>query len=109
MNDGTNVPNNAPNVPNAQPGKGKAIAGLVLGILAVSSTWIPFIGILGLVMGIVGLVLAAGAKKDGLVGGLQTAAFVLALIGVILGGILFFACSIPAACLVCTAASTGIW
>ena len=65
-----------------QPGKGKAIASLVLGIISLAFMWMPFFG---LVLGIVGLVLAASAGKEGFRGGLKTAGFVCSLIGTIIG------------------------
>jgi len=66
-----------------QPGKGKAIAALVLGIIAIFLP-IPF---LDLACGIVGLVLASSAKKEGFTGGLRTAGFVLSIIGTIWGAL----------------------
>lgn len=41
---------------------------------------------------LVGLILAGNAKKAGFVGGMQTAGFVLSLIGLIGGAIFFVAC-----------------
>jgi len=67
-----------------QPGKGKAIASLVLGIVSLVFAWLPFFG---LILGIVGLVLAAGAGREGFTGGLKTAGFVCSLIGTIIGAL----------------------
>ena len=64
-----------------------AIACMVLGIAGLVFTL--FINtLLGVIMGIVGLVLAGKAKRLGFVGGMRTAGFVTSLISVILGGIL---------------------
>lgn len=47
---------------------------------------------MSIILGIVGLILAGNAKKAGFVGGMQTAGFVLSLIGLIGGAIFFVAC-----------------
>ena len=70
-----------------EKGKNMAIACMVLGIAGLVFTL--FINtLLGVIMGIVGLVLAGKAKRLGFVGGMRTAGFVTSLISVILGGIL---------------------
>lgn len=86
------------------PGKGQAVASLVLGIFSlvfacISPCFWP-LGILALILGITGLVLAAVAKKQGFSGGMCTAGFVLSLLGVIFGAIVFVGC---VACIGCTA------
>lgn len=48
--------------------------------------------LVSVILGIVGLILAGNAKKAGFVGGIQTAGFVLSLIGLIGGAIFFVAC-----------------
>jgi len=68
------------------PGKGKAVASLVLGICAIVLP-IPFLDV---ILAIIGLFMAASAKKEGFSGGLQTAGFVCSLVGLILS-ILFTA------------------
>ena len=74
------------------PGKGAAIASLVLGIVAVSLWFFGYTAIVSVVLGIVGLICAGNAKKAGFDGGLRTAGFVLSLIGLIGGGVAFVAC-----------------
>ena len=74
------------------PGKGAAIASLVLGIVAVALWFFGYTAIVSVVLGIVGLICAGNAKKAGFDGGLRTAGFVLSLIGLIGGGIAFVAC-----------------
>ena len=67
------------NLQNPQ-GKGKAIAGLVLGIMSFVMVWIP---ILNIILAAIGLVMAILAKKDGFIAGLQTAAFVVSIIALV--------------------------
>ena len=74
------------------PGKGAAVASLVLGIIAVVLWFFGYTSIVSVMLGIVGLVCAGYAKKAGFMGGLRTAGFVLSLIGLIGGGIAFVAC-----------------
>ena len=74
------------------PGKGAAVASLVLGIIAVVLWFFGYTSIVSVILGIVGLVCAGNAKKAGFKGGLRTAGFVLSLIGLIGGGIAFVAC-----------------
>ena len=64
---------------NPQGGKGKAIAALVLGIVAIVLP-IPF---LDLICGVAGLILASMAKQEGYTEGLRTAGFVLSIIGTV--------------------------
>ena len=66
-------------VPTSQPGKGKAIASLVLGIGAMT---IP-VPVLDIIIGIVGLILALSSKSDGYKGGLRIAGFVCSILGII--------------------------
>ena len=65
-----------------------AVASLVLGILSILD---PFI-ILGLILGIIGIVLAVMAKKRGFFGGMATAGLVLSIIGLALNGFIFLIC-----------------
>ena len=73
---------------------GFAIAGLVLGILSILSSFtIVFFGLgwLGLIFGIVGIVMGVMAKKKA-PSGMATAGLVLSIIGTVLCGITFIAC-----------------
>ena len=88
--------NNTPQQGGEVPGKGAATGSLVCGIIAVVF-W--FVGIataygalVSVILGIVGLVLSANAKKAGFQGGMQTAGFVLSLLGLIFGAIIFVSC-----------------
>ena len=80
-----------------------SIAGLVLGIVSIvfgclSST--IFLGILGLVCGIVGIILAVRGRKEQ-PGTMATAGLVVSIVGTCISGILFITCGIC----VCAAAS----
>ena len=74
------------------PGKGAATASMVLGIISVVLWFFGYSVLVSVILGIVGLILAGNAKKAGFVGGIQTAGFVLSLIGLIGGAIFFVAC-----------------
>ena len=89
-------------------GKGMSIAALVLGILsAIFAWWGLYIGIVSLVCGIVGIVLAGKGKKAaaaaGAPTGMATAGLVLAIIGTSLSVIGVIACGI---CVICSASAT---
>lgn len=77
---------------NKIPGKGAATASMVLGIVSVVLWFFGYSALVSVILGIVGLILAGNAKKAGFVGGMQTAGFVLSLIGLIGGAIFFVAC-----------------
>lgn len=68
-------------------GKDKAITSLVLGIVSVISCFTGIGSIIGLVTGIIGLVYANKAKKEGYHGGMQTGGFVSSLVGLIISAI----------------------
>lgn len=80
---------------NVQPGKGAAIASMVLGIIGVVLWFFGYSSIISVILGIIGLILSGNAKKAGFVGGVQSAGFVLSLISLI-GGVIFFV-----ACIAC--------
>lgn len=74
------------------PGKNAAVGSLVCGIVAVVLWFFGMTAIVSLILGIVGLILAANAKKAGFEGGIRTAGFVLSLLGLIFGAVIFIAC-----------------
>lgn len=74
------------------PGKSQATASLVLGIVAVVCWFLGYSAILSVVCGIIGLMLAGKAKKDGFEGGVRSAGYILSLIGLIGGGVIFISC-----------------
>ncbi len=89
--------------------KGKAIAGLVLGIVAIVFSFLgTFFSILALPMAIVGLVLSVMGRKAllaaGQPAGIGTAGLVLGIIAVVLSAIFFFTCGI---CVLCVAAEVN--
>lgn len=84
-----------------QPSQGLAIASLVLGIAGLALGWIiP-------VLGIVGIILAVMARKNGNTGGIATAGLVLSIISTAIGGALF-ACTILPACLAVACGGAGM-
>jgi len=87
--------------PGVEPGKNAAIAALVLGIVAVVFS---YVAILGLVAGIIGLIMASNAKKEGFTGGMATAGFICAIVGTILAALGTIAC-ISCSCFACIGAS----
>ncbi len=76
----------------SQPGKGAAVASLVLGIVSIVFWFFGVGAFIGLVTGIIGLICSSNAKKQGYKGGMQTAGFVCSLIGVIGSALVFVAC-----------------
>ena len=90
--------------------KGKAIAGLVLGIVGiVFSFFVGWTSVLALPIAIVGLVLSVMGKKAltaaGQPAGLGTAGLVLGIIAVVFSAISFFTCGI---CTICVATGEGL-
>lgn len=89
--------------------KGKAIASLVMGIASVVIPWIPvpFVTLIALVIGIVGLVISVKVRKlNDENKGMATAGLVLSIIGVVLSGIVFV-CALCAICAAGTIALAG--
>ena len=74
------------------PGKGAATASMVLGIISVVLWFFGYSAIVSVILGVVGLILAGNAKKAGFMGVIRTAGFVLSLIGLIGGALVFIAC-----------------
>ena len=74
------------------PGQGAATGSLVCGIIAVVCWFFGYTTIISLILGIIGLVMASKAKREGYTGGTRTAGFVLSLIGVIVGAIVLVSC-----------------
>ena len=79
--------------PNGEiPGKNKAIASLVLGIISVVLWFFGYSSILSVVLGILGVVMASKSKEEGYDENIRTAGFILSVIGIIGGAIFFVAC-----------------
>jgi len=82
----TSDPAGAPQSPQQQGGNGLAVAGLVMGILSLVLFWIPFLGILlgllGLIFGGIGI---GRANKVGKGKGMAIAGLVMGIIGLLLG------------------------
>lgn len=90
---------NDPNI----PGKGAAVGSLVCGIVSLIFSLVLggmiFPPLVGLILGIIGLVLASNARKAGYDEGLRTAGFVVSLLGTIFGGLVFASCTALIGCL----------
>ena len=71
-----------------EKGRSMALASMILGIVGLVFTFL-INTLLGLLLGIAGLVLPGKAKRLGFMGGMRTAGFVMSLISVILGAVLF--------------------
>ncbi len=76
---------------NGGQGNGKAIASLVLGIVAVVCVFFGYGALLGIVLGIVGLILGISAKKEN-PSGMATAGVVLSIIAIAICAVGFIAC-----------------
>ena len=90
--------------------KGKAIAGLVLGIVGIVFSFLgAWFSVIALPIAIVGLVLSVMGKKTlaaaGQPTGLGTAGLVLGIIAVVFSAISFFTCGI---CTICVATGEGL-
>lgn len=89
----------------AQPGHGAAVGSLVCGIVGLVLSFVLYfltagIGdVVALILGIVGIVLASNAKRDGNMEGIRTAGFVLSLLSLIFGALFFLACGLCALCI----------
>ncbi len=76
------------------PGKNLAIASLVCGIASLVMIFFGYSTLLGIGLGIAAIVLSVNAKKQGYVGGMRTAGLVFGIIGLVLCGITFIACTV---------------
>ena len=74
-----------------QPADGKAIASLVLGIVALVTVFFGYGALLGLVLSIVGLILGINSRKS-TPSGMATAGVVLNIIALVLCALTFIAC-----------------
>ena len=89
--------------------KGKAIAGMVLGIIGIVFSFLSgYFSIVALPISIVGLVLSVSGGRqlqaNNQPAGIATAGLVLGIIAVILSAICFFTCGI---CVLCAAAGAA--
>jgi len=64
---------------------GKSIASLVCGCIAIFLSTIFPVPMVGLILGVVGIVMAVLAKKEGAKSGVQTAGFIVSIIGTVFG------------------------
>ena len=94
-----------PQGPVQQPGKGLAIGSLVCGIVGLVFVWFGYSALISLIAGIVGIILSVNAKKQGFIGGMNTAGLVMSIISAALGGIVFIACVSLLGCAGCIASN----
>lgn len=90
--------------------KGKATAGLVLGIVGLVFSFLgTWFSVIALPIAIVGLILSVSGKKAlvaaGQPAGIGTAGLVLGIIAVVFSAIFFFTCGI---CTICVATGEGL-
>ena len=78
-----------------------AVASLVLGIISIVFSFVPYMSLIGGVCCIVGIILAVMGKKDPEKAGMATAGLVCSIIGTILCLIFYVAC---VGCVGCMAA-----
>ena len=84
------------------PGKGKATASLVLGIVSLVTACLGWGALIGIGTAIAGLVLGTQAKKElpaGYPNGSAKAGVICSIIGLVLSGIVFVSCVICAGAL----------
>lgn len=84
---------------------GKAIASMVLGIIACVCVFFGYGAILGIVLGIVGLVMGINARKEQ-PSGMATAGIVLSVIAIAICAVGFVAC---VACVGCISAASMMY
>ena len=72
-------------VKSADAGHGLANGSLVCGIIGIVLWFFGYTCLISVVLGIVGLVLAGNAKKEGNTEGIRTAGFIVSLIALIIG------------------------
>lgn len=90
-------------------GKGKAVAGMVLGIVGIVYGLLSgYLSLIGLPIAIVGLVISISGgkqlKANGQPTGIATAGLVLGIIAVVFTAIAFFTCGI---CIICAAGASS--
>ena len=74
------------------PGHNEAVVSLIMGVIAVLLWFFGYSSIISVVLSIVGLVYASKSKQLGYNGPMRTAGFVLSLIALIGGALIFIAC-----------------
>ncbi len=77
---------------NQLPGQNEAVVSLILGIIAVVLWFFGYSSIVSVVLSIVGLVYASKSKQLGYDGPMRTAGFVLSIVALAGGVLIFIAC-----------------
>lgn len=88
------------------PGKGTATGSLVCGIIAVILWFFGWSSLGSVIFGIIGIILASSAKKQGCNDGIRVGGLVCSIIGLIGGSIVFIAC---VACVSCAGAMVSLF
>ena len=73
------------------PGKGAAIASMVLGIISICAWFFGIGAVVSLITGVIGLICASESKKAGYTGAMRTAGFVCSIIGLSVGTLIVLA------------------
>ena len=89
-----------PPPPAAPDNKGKAVAALVIGIIALAFAWWGWVSLVGLVLSIVGLILSVGVRKENnpATKGLATGGLICSIIALVFSSIFFISCAVCTAC-----------
>ncbi|HJT59559.1 MAG TPA: hypothetical protein VJ761_23825 [Ktedonobacteraceae bacterium] len=82
------VPNQGMFVVPTEPGRGIALAGFILGLVSIFTSWIPF---LGMIVSIVGIILSAMGQRSISRKGLAIAGLILSILTLIVALILTIA------------------
>ena len=72
-----------------QPAHGKAAASIIVGIIGVICWFFGYSSLLSIILGVVGVVLASKAKKEGNTEGMRTGGLILSIVSLV-GGIIAF-------------------
>lgn len=75
------------------PGKGAATASMICGIISLVMCLTGWMALIGLGLGIPAIITGASAKKQGYVGGMAQAGFIMGIIGTVLSGLFLLACT----------------
>ncbi len=84
------------------PARGKAVASLVLGIIALVLCWWGWVGVVAIILSVIGIILAIGARKElqpeqGR--GMATGGLVCSIIALAISAIVFLSCVVCASTL----------
>lgn len=84
-----------------EPGHSEAMVSLICGIVSCACWFLGISSIISVVAGIIGLIFSANAKKLGNDSNMRKAGFILSLVGLVIGAVIFVGCVACAGCLGC--------